>query len=215
MKIWLGIVLAVIVVGGGSYWWMKQNPSSHMPASQEQANTPATTQASTSVGTKDYTGAWFKVVYPANFTAQAVGEIYSYGAEKVSDEATFTSPDASVQFYVYSPQWSGDPVSYLHALPTETVESDTSTPTVTSSTNQYGTSYYKKVTRYITFAAKDGSYKRSAVSTIAGYVISADSTDYSSKTHLVFGIKYKDQATYDKYLSQYLAFKKSLVQYAD
>src|SRR3989344_200202 len=159
----------------------------------------------TVIGTKDYKGAWFKITYPASFVSKAEG----------ADEASFTSPDGSVQFYVYSPQWSGNPVSYLQALPTETVESDTSTPDITSSTNSYGTTYNKKVIRYVTLAAKDGSYRRSFVSTTAGYVITPDSNDYSSKTHTVFGIKYQNQAVYDKYLNDYLAFKKSLVQYAD
>ena len=187
-----------------------------MPVYQEQVNTPVTTQTqqqtntkpiqtTTAVGSKDYKGVWFKVTYPANFTAEQEGP----------DEASFTSPDSLAQFYVYSPQWSGNPVSYLQALPTETVESDTNTPNVTSSTNSYGTIYSKKVTRYVTFAAKDGSYKRSFVSITAGYVTSPSGVDYSSETHMVFGIKYKDQATYDKYLNDYLAFKKSLVQYAD
>jgi hypothetical protein len=212
MKTLIWVVLVVTVVGGSAYWWMQENPFTQAPVYQEQTIVPATTQTqqqtdakptqtTAAVGTKEYKGAWFKVTYPANFTAKQEGQ----------DEASFTSPDGSAQFYVYSPQWSGDPASYLNALPTETVESDTSTP----DTSQYGTTDYKKVIRYVTFAAKDGSYKRSFVSTIAGYVTAPDSTDYSSKTHLVFGIKYKDKATYDLYLNQYLAFKKSLVQYAD
>jgi len=186
----------------------KVTASRHLPsttlgtATITVTGSPSNTAA---VGTKDFKGAWFKISYPASFVSKAEG----------ADEASFTSPDGSVQFYVYSPQWSGNPVSYLQALPTETVESDTSTPDITSSTNSYGTTYNKKVIRYVTLAAKDGSYRRSFVSTTAGYVTTPDSNDYASKTHTVFGIKYQNQATYDKYLAQYLAFKKSLVQYAD
>ncbi len=160
---------------------------------------------SPTVGTQDYKGSWFKITHPANFVAKAEG----------ADEASFTSPDGLVEFYVYSPQWSGNPVSYLQPLSTEVVESDTSNPDVKSTTNSYGATHHKKITRYVTFAANDGSYKRSFVSVTAGYVTSPDSSDYSSKTHTVFGIKYRDQSAYDKHLNEYLAFKKSLVQYAD
>ncbi len=205
-------VVAILVIGGG--WWYFNQKSEVAPIETVQESTQTTpskntnTQASQTApvtSTKDYTGEWFKVSYPANFSAKKEGP----------DEASFTSPQGDVHFYVYSPQWSGDPVSYLNALPTEKVESDTSTPTITPFTNQYGTTYDKKITRYITFVAKDGSYKRSLVSITAGSVTSPDSEDYASKTHMVFGIKYKDQVTYDTYLNQYLAFKKSLVQYAD
>jgi hypothetical protein len=158
------------------------------------------------LSTTTYKGAWFDVAHPSTFTARKEG----------MDEASFISPDGTVEFYVYSPQWSGDPVWYMQSQANETLESDTSTEDLNPpNTNQYGTTYYKKVFRYITFTAKDGSYKRSLVSITAGWVIKPEDTDFSSKTHLVFGITYKDKASYDKYLGDYQMFKKSLVQYAD
>jgi hypothetical protein len=161
---------------------------------------------------KDHKGAWFKISYPVNFIAKMEGTINYSGN---SDEASFTSPDASVQFYVYSPLWGGNPVSYLKALPMETIESDISTSSVSSFTNKYGTISDKKVTRWVTFADKNGSYKRSFVSIKSGVFDQPDKYDNDAQFHHVFGIKYKDDATYNQYLDDYLAFKKSLVQYAD
>jgi hypothetical protein len=207
----LAVAIVALVLIGASVYWFTTSPSVRS-TSETVATTTGTLRTSgevsrptPAVGVTEYKGAWFKIAYPTNFVPKAEGE----------DEASFTSPNGSIQFYVYSPQWSGDPASYLQALPTENSESDTSTSSVTHFTNQYGTFYDKKVTRYVTFVAKDGSYKRSFVSIIAGSVATPNSTDYDSKTHTVFGIKYKDQATYDKYLNDYLAFKKSLIQYAD
>jgi hypothetical protein len=206
MKHCIVVVVAILVVGGGTYWWT-QTPPSALPV-PENINPPVVTeteQETTPVGTKDYKSPWFKVTYPANFSSES----------KEKDEATFTSPDGLVEFYVYSPQWSGEPVSYLQPLPTERLEEDTTTPSVTPFTNEYGTSYDKKITRYVTYVAKDGSYKRSFASITAGWVSTPESTELTSKTNLVFGIKYKDQAAYDTYLESYLAFKKSLVLFAD
>ena len=207
----IGVVAILIIAGGWLYFNQKGEVTSGEPVQKITQDSPnvnnetSATQKSPTVGAKDYADSWFKISYPANFVAKAEG----------ADEASFTSPDNSVQFYVYSPLWSGDPVSYLQALPTETIESDTRAPTVIPVTNQYGTTYDKKVTRYVTFTAKDGSYKRSFVSITSGSVTSPDSEDYTSKTHMVFGIKYRDQTTYDKYINDYHTFEKSLVQYTD
>ncbi len=180
------------------------------PSTDESVSTVSQTSVS---GTKDYADAWFRITYPANFVAKAEG----------TNEASFTSPDSSVQFYVYSDysREPGNPAAYLQILPTETVESDTSTLDIISYSNPYN----KKVIRLATFVAKDGSYKRSFVAkynlysstastTIVGSATIQDSIDYFSKpTRFVFGIKYKDQATYNKYLNDYLAFKKSLTRW--
>jgi hypothetical protein len=153
---------------------------------------------------RDYNGDWFKISYPYDFIANPPVAVGRFRAE--TDEAKFTSPDGSAEFFVYSPQWSGEPTNYLSAAPNETVLSNQSSVD-TNSKAIFGYPY--RVTRYITFAAKDGSYKRSAVSIKTGF------PNQEANFHLVFGIKYKDQASYDRYLQKYLDFKASLVQYAD
>ena len=210
------VVCILIVVGVGVYVLIQQDVTSQTTQSAAPTSTEGTlsgTSTSTTEKTNNYVGAWFRISYPSDFVAQQVGTHVTKDGK--TDEATFTSPDGSIQFYIYSPQWSGNPESYMRALPTETIESDTSTSTITSSTNQNGTTYTKKVTRYVTFVATDGSYKRALVSVVAGIVTSPVSEEYASETHTVFGIKYTDQSTYAKYLDAYLAFKKTLVQYAD
>ena len=98
--------------------------------------------------TKTFRGAWFTVEYPANFTAEGSLPSATSGEDEAFDSATFTSPDGSVTFYVYSPQWSGDP-----------------TDIELSENEREG---QRKVTRgkrqpvtYWTLGAKDGTYTRS------------------------------------------------------
>lgn len=160
--------------------------------------------------TTDYTGAWFKISYPADFTVRPITSPQQNVSSK-PDEATFVSPDGAIEFFVYSPQWSGDPIWYLNQQAGEQKKSDT-TSTEKTPVNSHVSSV--KVSRWITFVANDGSYTRALVSIKGGNEDSASGASEMS-THMVFGIKYKNQAAYDKYLQQYLAFKKSLVQYAD
>jgi hypothetical protein len=152
---------------------------------------------------RDYTGSWFKIEYPSDFISRP---------PTTADEAFFTSPDGSVEFYIYSPYTYGT-TSYQNPLPKETVLSDTSkTENIQNIQQNY---LSPRITRWITFAAKDGSYKRSLVSIKEGVFDQPNQYGQDAQFSRVFGIKYKDQASYDKYLQQYLAFKKSLVQYAD
>ena len=53
--------------------------------------------------TKTFQGAWFEVKYPQDFKAK--GSLASETSDGF-DSAIFTSPDGTVSFYVYSPQWS-------------------------------------------------------------------------------------------------------------
>ena len=140
--------------------------------------------------TKTFRGAWFTVEYPANFTAEGSLPSATSGEDEAFDSATFTSPDGSVTFYVYSPQWSGDP-----------------TDIELSENEREG---QRKVTRgkrqtvtYWTIGAKDGSYTRSYQE------VREDETMH------VLGIHYTTQQAYNKYKKQYLQFKASLEQFAD
>ncbi len=144
-----------------------------------------------------FNGSWFSIQYPESFTPSPDGPLEEFNDyEHVeTDEATFTSKQGEVAFFVYSPQWGGEPENYLEIGPNETLASIKEKDT--------GTEDWPETTTWYTFAAKDNSYTRAAVS------VETESTD------LVFGIKYARQSDYDKYKPAYLAFKKSLEQYAD
>ncbi|TAK05544.1 hypothetical protein EPO33_00105 [Patescibacteria group bacterium] len=131
-------------------------------------------------------GTWFDVKYPPGFAARV-------GAE---DSAFFTSPDGKVEFYVYSPLWGGDAAADvgLNSATERLVDEKTQVDGPTT-------------THWVTIAAKDGSYTRSWVD------IKDD--NFGSPVNHAFGIKYKDAAAYAGWRDAYLAFKASLVQYAD
>ncbi len=137
--------------------------------------------------TKLFKGAWFDISYPSSFTVlQGIKCQSMDGVES----AFFISPDKSVEFYVYSPQWSGE-ASDIVLKSDEKLASE--------KTDVKG----NQTIKWFTISAKDGSYTRSYVQTI------------TESTNQVFGIKYKNQSSFDKYKNEYLNFKKSLVQFAD
>jgi hypothetical protein len=143
-----------------------------------------------------FKGEWFKIDYPRGFGVHPAGpsEVFNEYEFIATDEASFTSPDEEVQFFVYSPQWGGEPEKYLNPIKKEIVGEVKDAFDEIDSTRTY---------RWVTLEDKNVKYTRSI---------------YSKKTettHLIFSIKYKDQETYDEYKDQYSAFKKSLEQYAD
>ncbi len=140
--------------------------------------------------TISFKGAWFEVKYPASFTAKP--SLKAASAVNGYESAFFESPDKLVEFYVFSPQWSGDASDIL----LKSTEKMTSTKTQTSG---------HQLLKWWTIAAKDGSYTRTY----------QEKRDSLANTGWVIGIKYKQQSAFNKYKTQYLAFKSSLVQYAD
>lgn len=140
--------------------------------------------------TKTYSGAWFDIKYPSTFTVKP--SLKSATNANGYESAFFQSPDRLVEFYVFSPQWSGKATD----IALKTTEKITSTKTETSD---------NITIRWWTITANNGSYTRSY----------EEKTDNLSNTNRVIGIKYKNQSAFDKYKKQYLAFKASLVQYAD
>lgn len=135
-----------------------------------------------------FKGAYFDIKYPAGFRARA-----SLRSDRNPDSAFFTAPDQSVEFYVYSPIWNGEPTD---------IEINEATEEYVSQSTQ--TNAGIKIRR-ASIRAKDGSYLRAIEDT--------ENTNTNNRT--VFGIKYRNQAAYNKYRQTYLAFKKSLKQYAD
>lgn len=159
------------------------------------------------VGTILYKGSWFDIKYPENFTASPTASTNVYNGQKYvqTDEATFTSPDGTVEFFVYSPLWSGNPETYLTISEKEEVVSEKNEEVKES---ERSGALGDRIVRWVTVKAKDGSYYRSFVSI-------NEQVGTGSDVHHVFGIKYKDNASYEKYRDSYVAFKESLQQYAD
>lgn len=139
---------------------------------------------------QDYQGAWFTISYPDGFTASA--GLPSTTADG-HDSARFRDPSGRVEFYVYSPQAGGIAADIV---------SDPATETQVAVADQKGAA---GTVRWITYAAKDGSYQRSVEETR-----SADGMQ-----NRVFGIKYRTAADLSEFREAYKAFKESLKQYQD
>lgn len=138
-----------------------------------------------------YKGAWFEIGCPGGFTARP--SLRSSTSEGGYDSAFFAAPDGSVEFYVFSPQWNGEPADIEMDPRRERLVSQ-------SSRTEGGVTV-----RRVTVRARDGSWTRSFVDTL----------DRDANTRTVFGIRYRTRSDYDRHRASYLRFKKSLVQYAD
>lgn len=152
-----------------------------------------------------YRGSWFDIEYPKEFTATPLSPITKYKGDEYiqSDEARFISPDGSVEFFIFSPLWGGDPANYLTVAPVEHIISDT-----TKEDDGEGGEYDKKIIRWVTLQSNDNSYYRS-------YVSIKEQVGSGSDIHHVFGIKYSNNDVYNKYRNAYISFKESLRQFAD
>ncbi len=142
-------------------------------------------------GSKKYRGAWFEVHYPAGFKVQ--NSIQSSGMPHEFDSAFFVSPDGLVKFYIFSPQWAGETPD-IAVKPELEIEKTEKTET---------TNGFKK--RWFTISPRKTGFTRSYVET----------TNEDGTIRWVIGIEYADKKAYEKYQSSYLAFKKSLKQFAD
>lgn len=137
-----------------------------------------------------YKGAWFDIEYPANFKVE--NSLKSSTNSEGFDSAFFTSPDGKVQFYIFSPQWSGKPDDIKIEENEKMLE--------TKVENKNGIFINRS-----TVAAKDGSYFRSY----------EESSEMEGQINKVFGIKYASKEDLERYREEYLHFKNSLKQYAD
>jgi len=138
---------------------------------------------------KSYRGMFFEVQYPATFNARNLdGETTAQ-----SNAATFTSPDGTVEFYIFSPQWAGKAPGIDFDASKE-VEAE-------RSAKKSGTGVYT----WYTYRAKDRSYTRTY----------QDFLDSELNVHWVIGLKYRSEDDFARYRSAYLEFKKSLKQFSD
>lgn len=150
-----------------------------------------------------YRGSWFDIQYPQEFTARPIypTNVYNGKTSVLTDEAYFMSPDKTVEFFVFSPHWNGNPIDYVTVRPTEKM--------VSEKTDKSGSGMQEKIVQWVTVKAKDGSYYRSFVS------IKSQAGTGGSDLHRVFGIQYSNNAAYEQYRDDYIAFKNSLHQYSD
>ena len=140
---------------------------------------------------RKFKGAYFEIRYPPEFKARKSLKSNSFEGE--FDSAFFTASDGSVEFYVFSPLWNGTP---------EDIQPNTGTEDIVSEKLEEKGSIK---TRRVTLKAKDSSYFRSF----------EDVENTDTNTRRTFGIRYRDQTSYDKYRQHYLTFKKSLRQFSD
>ena len=139
--------------------------------------------------TKTFSGAWFDINYPSNFIAKGSLNSSSSGG---FDSAIFKSPDNLVEFYIFSPQWSGEATDIILKTNEE----------LSSSKSEINGDIE---TKWWTINHSDGSYSRSYQQVY----------NQSVNTKLIFGIKYKNSSALEKYKKEYASFKNSLIQYAD
>ena len=151
------------------------------------AFSPAETQGGSNWRT--FKGAWFEIRYPSTF--KATPSLRSSSASGY-DSVFVTAPDDSVEFYVFSPQWNGDPRD-IELKPSEVLVSNT--------VERKGSLTIRRVA----MRARNNSYYRAF----------EDTEDSATNTRKVFGIKYRNQASYNQYRQIYLTFKQSLRQFAD
>ena len=138
-----------------------------------------------------YKGAWFDIKYPSDFRVRP--SMRSQSMPGKYNSVFFVSPDKKVEFYVYSPQWSGD---------ANDIELDERTEKASPAEVQKKDG--REIT-YYTITAKDGSYTRAYQQTVSN----------EGSVKWVIGLKYRSAADYQKYKGAYLKFKGSLQQYAD
>jgi hypothetical protein len=152
-----------------------------------------------------YTGAWFKIGYPADFLVVPLSK--SSTATNGYDGVKFVNKEG-VEFYVYSPQWSGKEMDYIKEIAanpaTENMErQSTSARDYVVSGRTVETNAI--VTRVVVITAKYSSRERT-------YEIQED---HVQSSRLIFGYCYPDQATFTRYKAVYDKFKQSLMKYAD
>lgn len=140
-----------------------------------------------------YKGCWFEISYPSQFKPVVRDSCATGGKDHGrGDGASFVSPDGKVEFYVYSPQWSGKP-GWVSLRPGE---------------KETARRVAKSADRTVTFVTVRGPK--------ASYVRSwADTVENNSRVRFTFGLKYRDESTRKKHADEYERFKKSLKQFAD
>lgn len=137
-----------------------------------------------------FTGAWFSVEIPEGFTVRP--GLPSTSSTEGVESARFLSPDSSVEFYVFAPQWTGEATD---------IAIDPSTEREVRRTVR-GSEEGRKEMAW-TIVAKDGSSQRS-------YQEIRENGGMR-----IIGLRTTSKSASDRYRQHYLAFKSSLRQFAD
>lgn len=166
-----------------------QNSENTPNVDSATAASPADSISAAVVDYMTYSGAWFTVEVPADFSVTP--SLQSATRTDGYDSAVFSSPDGKVQFYIFSPQWSG--------IATDITLQPGETQTESAKTIENGLT----VERW-TIKADNGTYFRSY-----------ESTSETGGINKIFGIRYASQEDLERYRPAYLHFKNSLQQYAD
>lgn len=184
----------LLIVGGLTVGLQKYFDNHKLSESQLGSNSSDNTtfgSPNTNQTAKNFKGAWFEIWIPPNF--KVTPSLKSATSSEGCESAFFRSQDNKVEFYIFSPQWNGEPTDIAVNPSTE--------KQVASESKPYG----NNVVTYYTIKANDGSYTRAYQDTKAK----------DESTRWVIGIKYTDQNAYNTYKNDYLKFKKSLQQFGD
>lgn len=199
------IMASLLVVGGAiiglqKYFDSKVNYAainninsynqSYTPAAQAVVSTTTSAGNNNNYNNGHFKGAWFEIIVPPDFTVRPSMKSSSANGY---ESAFFDSPDGDVSFYIFSPQWGGEPNDIDID---QNIEKTSSTFTQKSKNN---------IITWREIKAIDGSYFRAYQDTKSG----------NGNIHWIVGLKYKSKAAYEKYKRAYLSFKKSLKQFAD
>ncbi len=141
-----------------------------------------------------YSGAYFDIDYPTDFSIDE--RVLDESMTNKYAEVAFISPNKNVEFHVYSPLWGGV-AQYETVLDTEEV--------VAEQQNSTNDGFTITTTKWITIEAKDGSYARSM------RII----TTNNETVRYLFGITYSSQEELDLVREEHNHFTTSLVQFAD
>jgi hypothetical protein len=141
-------------------------------------------------GEQVFQGAWFEVTYPSGFIAAP--SLASSTADGY-DSAEFISPDGRVSFYVFAPQWGGEPTDIALDPQRELLVAE-------KRAEQNG----RKI-HWLTICAKNGNYCRAY----------QDTTTQQGSVRTILGFKYRDEAARNQYRPRYLKFRDSLRLFAD
>lgn len=141
---------------------------------------------------KTYSGAWFNIDYPSDFSITESIKSWTSDTEPIKyDSAFFYTADKTAYFYVYSPQWSGTP-NDLQILPGEKIISQNkevyNDRTETTMVTVYGNEESERIVR--------------------------DTTDPESNIHFITIFKYQKGNRF-KFEDDYKKFYTSLAQFAD
>lgn|SRR5438552_6415933 len=147
-----------------------------------------------------FKGAWFDISYPMEFSVHP--EQKSVTSTEGFDSVRFVSPDRKVEFYVFSPQWSGES-SELQVREGERIVSNK----IETHDFRIGDNVEKGavVETWITIEGGGGQQTR--------YYYTK--RNRATHTYLVFGLTSRDSRVTRNYKSCYARFKGSIRQYAD